>query len=44
MAVLVMSRVLPQSAVLVTVVAVTAVAWGLLLRVPVYAVGADEAH
>ncbi|MFF3323423.1 MraY family glycosyltransferase [Streptomyces sp. NPDC002889] len=40
-AVLVMFRVLPQTAVLITVVTVTVVAWGLLLRVPVYTVTGD---
>ncbi|GAA2629392.1 MraY family glycosyltransferase [Streptomyces vastus] len=40
-AVLVMLKVFPQDTVLVTVVTVTAVAWVLLLRVPVYSVGGD---
>ncbi|MBT2392537.1 undecaprenyl/decaprenyl-phosphate alpha-N-acetylglucosaminyl 1-phosphate transferase [Streptomyces sp. ISL-1] len=40
-AVLVMFKAVPESAVLVTVVTVTVVAWGLLLRVPVYTVRAD---
>ncbi|UUN26026.1 MraY family glycosyltransferase [Streptomyces sp. FIT100] len=41
-AVLVMFRVLPQSVVLITVVAVTAAVWLRLLRVPVYEAVADE--
>jgi UDP-GlcNAc:undecaprenyl-phosphate/decaprenyl-phosphate GlcNAc-1-phosphate transferase len=40
-AVLVMFKIVPQNAVLITVVTVTVVAWGLLLRVPVYAVSGE---
>lgn len=41
-AVLVMLEAFPQTTVLITVVAVTAVVWGLLLRVPVYSVAGGE--
>lgn len=43
-AVLVLFKLVPQRAVLIAVVAVTAVVWLRLLRVPVYAAVADEQH